>query len=102
MISYLFQDIQCPTAHCNKMKNVLIHMSSCKIGEGCEVPHCSTSRTIINHWNGCINVECPICQRLKRLPDCNQTEIFLASPKVCTLTYLVYSFIYFSLNSRHV
>ena len=72
------------------MKNVLVHMSSCKIGKGCEEPHCSTSRTIMNHWNGCINVECPICQRLKRLPDCNQTEI--AFPKVCT--YLVYSFIY--------
>lgn len=88
-MSFLFQEIQCPLPHCNKMKNVLVHMSSCKIGKGCDFEHCSTSRTIINHWNGCINVECPVCQRLKRVPDVNQTEIALASPKVCSLLFQV-------------
>ena len=67
------------------MKNVLVHMSSCKIGKGCEEPHCSTSKTIINHWKDCVNMACPVCQRLKRLPDSNQTEIASASPKVCRL-----------------
>ena len=47
------------------MKNVLNHMTDCKAGKTCPVPHCSSSRQIICHWKNCSRTDCPVCLPLK-------------------------------------
>ena len=48
------------------MKGVLNHIPSCKSVKECQVPHCSSSRQIINHWKHCNRNDCPICLPLRQ------------------------------------
>ena len=52
--------------HCRTMKDVLVHMISCQSGRSCPVPHCSSSRQIIRHWQQCTRNDCPVCQPVKQ------------------------------------
>ena len=47
------------------MKNVLTHLTSCRAGKTCPVPHCSSSRQIISHWRNCSRLDCLVCLPLR-------------------------------------
>ena len=51
--------------HCQTMKDVLNHMTSCQSGKACTVPHCASSRQIITHWKSCHRNDCPVCRPLR-------------------------------------
>jgi hypothetical protein len=52
---------QCPVPNCQMMKEVWVHMKSCKIGLTCTHLHCSSSQKILAHWKSCQVDGCSVC-----------------------------------------
>lgn len=48
------------------IKLVLTVVYCLQAGKNCQVPHCSSSRQIINHWKHCSKNDCPVCLPLKQ------------------------------------
>jgi len=52
-------------SNCDKTKQLVKHVQVCK-KKDCPVPHCNSSRTIMNHYVGCEDRECQLCAPVRR------------------------------------
>ncbi|GMT18271.1 hypothetical protein PFISCL1PPCAC_9568, partial [Pristionchus fissidentatus] len=61
------EKVRCTLPHCQTMKDVLVHLTTCTSGRECKYAHCASSRQIIHHWKNCKKDECPVCGPLRRI-----------------------------------
>ena len=52
----------CSLPHCRETKSLLYHIANCQAGITC----CGSTKEIIDHWNRCTLVECPICMPVRQ------------------------------------
>lgn len=55
----------CELRHCRTMKDVHNHLQNCRTIKDCCVPHCSSSRQILAHWEHCTRLDCAVCIPLR-------------------------------------
>lgn len=56
---------KCTLRYCKIMKEVLIHMTTCRANGNCTSPNCWSSRQILGHWKSCIDFDCSVCLQFK-------------------------------------
>ena len=61
---------KCGVEWCGRMREILLHLRSgkCPRNDSCTMRSCNSSRKIIQHWQTCNDVNCPVCSEVRKMP----------------------------------
>lgn len=65
--------IQCQLKHCATLKKIILHLQICRNGN-CTVKNCIATRTILSHWDRCVDEMCLACGPLKKAQSRMETD----------------------------
>jgi len=65
---------QCNLPNCQRMKDLWIHMRSCKAYIECTIGNCSLSWILISHWKYCTENNCLYCSPTRRAKRSNSVQ----------------------------